>query len=250
VTTTVLVRNARGLLEKLQEIEYGMVAWSRKLFEFLDAVYVTPGPMSLYRKSVLQKVGGFDEKNLTEDIEIAWRLIKFNYKIKMSLDTKVYTNVPRTIKKWWQQRVRWNVGGMQTTLKYVNLFMKKEFGSLGTLLLPLFSISYVLSFIGVVFISYNLFTSIRYIIGSYIFGFNPIGAFLFYFNPDIFVTLIAINFILTAYYIEINFKTIKSFAEFPARFRDLLIYILFYICVFPFNLIHSSIKFITKKYEW
>jgi cellulose synthase/poly-beta-1,6-N-acetylglucosamine synthase-like glycosyltransferase len=250
VTTSVLVKNTKGMLERLQGIEYAMVAWSRKLFEFMNAVYATPGPMSLYRKDILKKVGGFDEKNLTEDIEIAWRLIKNNYDIKMSLDTKVYTNVPKTIKKWWHQRVRWNIGGMQTTLKYLRLFAKKEFGSVGTFLLPLFSISYLLSIIGILFIFYSLFNGLRYLVGSYLFGFNPIGTFLLYFSPDVFVALMIINFILMIFYLRVNFKTIKSFADFPSRIRDLLLYIFVYICVFPLNLIHSSIKFLTKKYEW
>ena len=126
VTTYVLVNKAKSIMERVQRIEYAMIAWSRKLFEFIESIYVTPGPMSLYRRDVLQKVGGFDEKNLTEDIEIAWRLIKNNYKIRMSLDAKVYSNVPKTFGKWWHQRLRWNIGGMQTTLKYFRLFTKKE----------------------------------------------------------------------------------------------------------------------------
>lgn len=250
VTTTVLVKNTKGMLERLQGIEYAMVAWSRKLFEFIDAIYATPGPMSLYKKDILKKVGGFDEKNLTEDIEIAWRLIKNNYKIKMSLDTKVYTNVPKTIGKWWRQRLRWNIGGIQTTLKYFRLFTKKEFGSIGTFLLPMFSISYILSFIGILFILYSSFTVLRYLVGSFIFGFNPIGYFLFYFSPDIFIALLIINLILMVFYLRLNFKTIRSFAYIPFRIRDLLLYLFVYICVSPFNLIHSSIKFLTKKYEW
>jgi cellulose synthase/poly-beta-1,6-N-acetylglucosamine synthase-like glycosyltransferase len=250
VTTSVLVKNTKGILERLQGIEYAMVAWSRKLFEFMNAVYATPGPMSLYKRDVLKKVGGFDEKNLTEDIEIAWRLIKNKYDIKMSLDTKVYTNVPKEVKKWWHQRVRWNIGGIQTTLKYFKLFTKKEFGSVGTFLLPLFSLSYVLSFIGILFMFYSLFTGLRYLIGSYLFGFNPIGTFLLYFSPDIFIALFIINFILLILYIRANFKTIKSFTDFPSRLRDLLLYIFVYTCVFPFNLIDSTIKFLTKRYKW
>jgi cellulose synthase/poly-beta-1,6-N-acetylglucosamine synthase-like glycosyltransferase len=250
VTTSVFVKSAKGILERLQEIEYIMIAWSRKLFEYLDAIYVTPGPMSLYRKDILQKIGGFDEKNLTEDIEIAWRLIKYNYKIKMDLDTKVYTNAPKTIKKWWHQRLRWNIGGLQTTAKYFNLFMKKEFGNVGTFLLPLFSISYVLSIVGILFLIYIGFNGVRYLIGSYIFGFNPIGHFLFYLMPDLFFIFVIISFVLTAFFIKINFRTMKSVVEFPKNLPNLLLYVFVYICIFPFNLLHSSINFITKKYEW
>jgi cellulose synthase/poly-beta-1,6-N-acetylglucosamine synthase-like glycosyltransferase len=250
VTTSVIVKNAKGVLERLQELEYIMVAWSRKLFEYLDAIYVTPGPMSLYRRDVLQKLGGFDEKNLTEDIEIAWRLMKHNYKIKMALDAKVYTHVPKTIKSWWHQRNRWNIGGLQTTAKYFNLFLKKEFGNIGTFLLPFFSLSYALSIVGIFLMFYVGFVWARYLIGAYMFGFNPIGLFLFNFVPDIFVVLAITSLLLTALYIKINFRTMKRVIEFPKKFRDILLYVFIYIGIFIFNLLHSSIKFIRKKYEW
>lgn len=248
VTTSVFVKNPKGILERFQDIEYMMVSWSRKLFEYLDAIYVTPGPMSLYKKDALQRVGGFDEKNMTEDIEIAWRLVRYKYKIKMALDAKVYTNVPKTISKWWHQRTRWNVGGIQTTLKYKNLFMKKDFGNLGTFLLPLFSISYVLSFVGIMFIGYVSYNGISYWINSFIFGFDPIRLML-YIVPDVFVVLGMIALVLAIFYIRVNFKTFRG-EESNKKIRDLLVYILFYSLIFPFNLIYSSIKFLMGKYEW
>jgi len=249
VTASVFVKNAKGLMERLQEIEYLMISWSRKMFEYLNAIYVTPGPLSLYRKDILLKVGGFDEKNMTEDIEIAWRLMKNNYKIKMALDAKVYTSVPKSIKEWWHQRIRWNVGGIQTTFKYFNLFMKKEFGKIGTFLLPLFTISYILSFIGILFIFYNGFVWTRYFLNSFIFGFNPLSS-LFYIVPDFFVVLMVINFAITAFYIIQNFKTINYNLELSKKILGILMFVLIYMFLFPFNLIHSSIKFIIGKYEW
>lgn len=250
VTTSVFVKDAKKLIERFQEIEYIMVSWSRKVFEYLDAIYVTPGPLSLYKKDVLQKVGGFDEKNLTEDIEVAWKLIKHKYKIRMALDARVYTNVPKTVKSWWHQRIRWNVGGIQTTFKYLDLFMKKEFGILGTFLLPFFTFSYILTFIGILFIFYNGFIWTRFVINSYIFGFNPINLSLFYFTPDIFLFFVIINFIITAFYITVNFKTLKNVVDIPKRILDLLLFVLIYICISPFNLIYSGIKFVIGKYEW
>jgi len=250
VTTSVFVKDAKKLIERFQEIEYLMVSWSRKVFEYLDAIYVTPGPLSLYKKDVLQKVGGFDEKNLTEDIEIAWKLIKHKYKIRMALDARVYTNVPNTVKSWWHQRIRWNVGGIQTTFKYLDLFMKKEFGILGTFLLPFFTFSYILTFIGILFIFYNGFIWTRFVVNSYIFGFNPINLSLINFTPDIFLFFVIINFIITAFYITVNFKTLKNVVDIPKRVLDLLLFVLIYICISPFNLIYSGIKFVIGKYEW
>lgn len=248
VTTSIFVKNARNLIQRLQRIEYLFIAWSRKILEHLNSIYVTPGPMSLYRKKILLKVGGFDEKNLTEDIEIAWRLLKHKYKIKMSLNAKVYTNVPKTLKKWWHQRIRWNIGGLQTNSKYFNLFLNKNFGNVGMFLLPFFSISYILSILGLFLIFYIIFNWSYFLIGSYSFGFNPMGTF--YILPDVFLFLGIFVFVLSLFYIKAGYKTMKRFIHFPRRILDVLIYVSFYFAIFPINLIHSFLKFLTGRYEW
>jgi cellulose synthase/poly-beta-1,6-N-acetylglucosamine synthase-like glycosyltransferase len=249
VTTSVLIKNSGNIIEKLQELEYLMIAWSRKILEYLDAIYVTPGPMSLYKRKVILKIGGFDEKNLTEDIEIAWRLMKNKYKIKMALDTKVHTRVPNNLKKWWHQRIRWNVGGLQTFLKYFHLFLNKEFKNIGMFVLPVASISYVMTFVGLIFLIYLFSNWVQYIIGAYIFGFNPL-LFSFTIVPDMFLFLFVFSALLTIVFLKINFGTMKKIEIFPLKLSNLFIYVFIYVMVFPLNLLHSFLKFLTGNYEW
>lgn len=249
VATTVLIKNPESMLEKLQDLEYIMIAWSRKILEYLDAIYVTPGAMSFYRRDALLKVGGFDEKNLTEDIEIAWRLLKYKYRIKMALDTIVYTKPPNTMKRWWDQRIRWNIGGMQTFLKYINLFFSKKFKNVGMLLLPLFSISYVLNLIGFMFTGYIFLKGAEYLIGAYMFGFNPIRISLVLI-PDMFVFLAVFSFMLAMAFIKINFRTMKRIGILPVKLANFMVYLFIYILLSPLNLLHSTIKFLTGKYKW
>ena len=64
----------------------------------VNCVHVAPGPFSVYRKDILERLNGFDEKNLTEDLEISLRLQKENYKILQAMDTEVYTFVPKDFK--------------------------------------------------------------------------------------------------------------------------------------------------------
>lgn len=254
VTTSVFVNNPKNIMQHLQKIEYVMIAWSRKLLEFLNSIYATPGPLSLYKKSVLKKVGGFDEKNLTEDIEIAWRLMSKGFKIRMALDAEVYTNPPSTFRKWWHQRARWNIGGMQTYVKYLDMFFNKKFNNIGMFLLPMFSISYVLSFIGVLtFIFYIIpeiiFNAIFFFIGSYSIGTNPMNYFNAPFLPNILMILGAVVVILTLAYVKINLGTMrKPLGE--GWLLSMAVYLIFYMAIFPFNLIYSSLRFIRKDFRW
>ena len=112
VTCAIRVRNQDKLLGKLQVIEYTLIAWARKLLEFVNSVYVTPGPLSVYRKSTLQKLSGFDKNNLTEDIDLAWRILRNNHRIKMCLSARAYTIVPEKLSEWWHQRLSGDIAGL------------------------------------------------------------------------------------------------------------------------------------------
>jgi len=255
VTTSVYVKNTSKLIERMQAFEYATIVWSRKLLEFMDSVYVTPGAMSLYRRDVLLKVGGFDEQNMTEDIEIAWRLLANGYLIKMSLDSEVYTLVPNTFKKWWKQRIRWNIGGMQTTLKYFHTFLKKDFRSLGMFILPFFSFSYILSLLGFSVFLYVLFNSLYSFlfvtVGSYAYGTHPSFNFVdFFILPNVFFIFGTLIFVVSIIWMQISLKQTKKLVKSLRDVLELLLYLSFYITVFPINLIHSTIKFIRGKYEW
>lgn len=62
VTPAVKIRQSNNWLKEFQRVEYMTILFSRKLLSFLDAVPVTPGPCSIFRSSVFEKIGGFDEK--------------------------------------------------------------------------------------------------------------------------------------------------------------------------------------------
>ena len=74
VTPSMGVYKPSGFLQRIQQIEYYMGVFLRKSFATMNAIHITPGAFSAYRKSFFEKYGGYDEKNITEDLEIALRI--------------------------------------------------------------------------------------------------------------------------------------------------------------------------------
>ena len=136
VTPALRVKRRKNTLEKVQHAEYLLNIFLRKILAFMDAIHVTPGAFSLYRKDVLLKVGGFDEHNLTEDMDIALKIHKAGFKIENELSAITYTYCPNSIKSLFGQRLRWYRGAIQNFLKYKYMFFNKRYGNLGIFLLP------------------------------------------------------------------------------------------------------------------
>jgi len=158
VTVPVLARNREKFIEKLQALEYIAISFGRKLLEYVDAIYVTPGPLALYRKEALLGIGGFDEDNLTQDIEATWDITSRGWDRKMALSTSVTSQVPDKWGVWWKQRRRWNIGGLQCIWKYRNSLGRH--GMLGAFIIPFFVLSLFLGLIGLGIFFYLLITNI------------------------------------------------------------------------------------------
>ena len=252
VTSSVLAEKPGNFMQKLQAIEYVIICFNRKLLDCIDSVYVTPGPFSVYKKDALMRAGLFDRKNLTQDIEIVWRLLSKGYKAKMSLAAKVYTDTPRRFKQWWKQRVRWNIGGTQTLIKYKGLVFKK--GMLGNFIIPFFSLSLFLGIFGLGFFMYLFFRKfiVSYMLTKYsLYG----GTVLFSlqelsFAPSILNFFGAALFFLGLGLIFFGIGEIKEENVKNKNFFKILIYNLVYLVVYPFIMVTSLYKIATGRYSW
>jgi biofilm PGA synthesis N-glycosyltransferase PgaC len=247
VTASIFVKNKERLLDRLQWLEYVMIIWSRKLFEFIESIYVTPGPFSLYRKEALLKVGGFDEEIITEDIEVTWRLLKQGYKIRLANKARVVTRTPDYLMSWWKQRVRWNIGGLQTSIKYKYTIFKKEFGTLGRIVAPFFITSYILSVVGFFLFTYLVsdwvYRTFFFTTRAYAIGVNPFSHYEFIILPDIFTFLGLVVFILSLIWVKLGVGVIDEEKPIRSRMKS-------FFTIFPINLFYSAWKFFRKSYEW
>jgi cellulose synthase/poly-beta-1,6-N-acetylglucosamine synthase-like glycosyltransferase len=146
VTAAVKVRPSKSWIREFQRVEYLFMLFTRRILSFIDAVSVTPGPFSIFRSWVFERLGGFDEDNIVEDHEIALRIQSNHYKIRSSLTADVYTDVPDEWGSLIKQRVRWHRGGMHNIFRYRHLINPK-YGDLGIFVLPLTAIGCVLVFV-------------------------------------------------------------------------------------------------------
>ncbi len=252
VTSTILLKNRENWIERIQAIEYKAIAFTRKLLGFLDAVYVMPGPLAIYRKSAFNSVGGFDEKNLTEDIELTWNLLSKDYKVEISMPSKALTVAPNNLRHWYNQRIRWNLGGFQTMDKYKSLFLKK--GVLGTFILPFFAGSVFIGLFGFGLLAYNLarriityYLSTVYSIEAQtaIFTLREINldpSVLFFFGIVLLFLGLAFTIFTLAFLNEKEFKNSTPL--------EIGVYTLAYLTAYPLILIASVYKFFRKDHLW
>jgi poly-beta-1,6-N-acetyl-D-glucosamine synthase len=151
----VRVHKPKSILQHLQEIEYFVAfGFFHRSQAALDSMFVTPGPMSLYRLKLILKLGGYEEGNITEDMEIALRLKNAGYSIVCSTDAHIYTEVPSSLTHWMRQRVRWYRGKIINGVRYKHMLFNFNFGHFGKFIFPFTFFIEVLSIVSFSFIIY------------------------------------------------------------------------------------------------
>ncbi len=141
------VKKEGTIMQKLQYCEYIINFFYKRLMSNLNCIHVTPGPFSVYKKDIIKKLGGFDEKNLVEDLEMALRLQKRDYKIKQILTTDIQTKAPSNFSGFYKQRNRWYKGSLinLANKNYRGMLLNPKYGDLGMFQLPMVFVSAALS---------------------------------------------------------------------------------------------------------
>ncbi|MEK7461531.1 MAG: glycosyltransferase [Patescibacteria group bacterium] len=137
VTPSIKVYSPRSILQHIQKIEYSWGIFLRRMLSSLGALYVTPGPFSIFRTRVFRELGGYRHAHHTEDLEMALRLQKHHYKIVNSHGAHVYTVTPLRFSALFKQRVRWTYGFLNNVIDYRELFFNRKYGHIGLFILPI-----------------------------------------------------------------------------------------------------------------
>ena len=218
VSPTMKSKKTDNLSQKIQSIEYLIGAFLRKVYHLLDSVYVTPGAFTAYRKTFFDKHGGFDTKNITEDIEMTLRIQSKRYKITNAIDASVYTITPKQMKELFWQRIRWYLGYIDAMLQYKNILFSTKHGYLGTIIGPtaVASILYTLYLFSLMIVELvKVMISLAYVGGK---GSNPLLLLQqlkfspFYYNFSLFgfIAVLAVIMSIVMFFMARRFSSDKS----------------------------------------
>ena len=136
VTPGIHVDEPRTVLQHMQHVEYRLSIFNRFILAALGSVFITPGPFSFFRASVVRKLGGWRYAHSTEDMEMALRIQEAGYLIANAPKAIVHTATPETLRGLLRQRVRWTYGWLRNAVDYWYMIGNRRFGNLGLVVLP------------------------------------------------------------------------------------------------------------------
>ncbi|MFA6353758.1 MAG: glycosyltransferase family 2 protein [Candidatus Paceibacterota bacterium] len=249
VAPSVIVSDSKNIIQNAQRAEYNMGVYLKKMLCFLGAINVTPGPMTIFRKKVFNDLGYYRHGHNTEDMEIAYRMQKNNYKIEHCNDAHVYTNTPGTIGKLFKQRLRWIYGFINNTIDYKNVLFRKKYGNFAVFTLPMGVISILSVF--------YLFGRVIYNIGDFLylkitqfkiigfhFSFKAYSLDPFFINTQSFVFLILIIYFLVIFAMIFGQRMIKGKW---ALSLDMLYFFPIFLFVAPFWLMKAVYNTVLQR---
>lgn len=166
VTAAMSIYKPQNILQHMQNAEYVFGIFLRHVLSLVNAIHVTPGPFSLYRREVVLSLGGFHFGHQTEDMEMALRLQRAGYWIESTPKARVYTKAPLTVPSLIKQRTRWTSGFMRNMMyEYRDLIANPKYGALGLVTLPLGILS-IFAGIGMFFLS--IYLLVRQVVNAYL----------------------------------------------------------------------------------
>jgi cellulose synthase/poly-beta-1,6-N-acetylglucosamine synthase-like glycosyltransferase len=236
VTPCIHIRNPRTLIQRMQAIEYLMGVFLRKAYGQLDAIQVTPGPFSIFRRSAFDQIGGYRKAHNTEDFEITLRMHRAHLKIVNSHKALVYTVGPATVRGFFHQRLRWARGFLENSLDYKELFFKKQYGNFGMFTLPMAFMFVFYGLYAALFSIYSIGSNVENIISRWLtVGFHPhMPTFdIFYLNTNVmsFIIMVMLTMFLFVLYIGNTLSDDRQefYHNFPAFFILYPIFVPFFL---------------------
>lgn len=118
VAGNVKVVNRGTLWTRLQALEYIQgLNLPRRAQGFLRVVNIIPGPIGVFRRDALVRVGGYDTDTFAEDADLTIKLLGAGWQIVYEDGAIAWTEAPETVHDLLKQRYRWTRGILQALRK-------------------------------------------------------------------------------------------------------------------------------------
>lgn len=113
-----------NLLTRFINIETLSFQWMAQAGRWkLFKLCTIPGTNFVIRRSIIESIGGWDEKAIAEDTEISFRIYQMGYKIRFLPQAVTWEQEPQTLKVWFKQRTRWAKGNIYVLIKNLNYLL-------------------------------------------------------------------------------------------------------------------------------
>jgi cellulose synthase/poly-beta-1,6-N-acetylglucosamine synthase-like glycosyltransferase len=253
-TAAMSVHEPKSILQHMQNAEYIFGIMLRHTLSSVNGLYVTPGPFSFYRRSVVNELGGFREGYQTEDLEMALRIQKAGYRIENAPRARVYTQAPVNVRRLVKQRMRWTTGFLRNILnEYRGLIGNVKQGALGTIVLPIGILAIGSS---MVLFCISLFLLTRRVIHTIVvhqgvpftFHFSNLTFDWFYIPLSFFLLLAFITVLMTLSLVAVG----KKVSGTPGSLaRGIFAYTILYGFIAPYWLMRATADVVTgTKRQW
>ncbi|WP_053957226.1 glycosyltransferase family 2 protein [Inediibacterium massiliense] len=170
----------RNLLTRFINLEGIYFQWMAQAGRWqLFKLCTIPGTNFIIRRSILEEIGGWDTKAITEDTEISFRIYKMGYYIRFCPYSTSWEQEPETISVWLKQRKRWVKGNYYVMFKNFKYLFDRQAGPIRFDLLYFLSI-YIFFFAAAVISDFIFILSLGGFIQTYIVGYSMLLWFMAY----------------------------------------------------------------------
>lgn len=119
----------RNLLTRFINLEGIYFQWMAQAGRWqLFKLCTIPGTNFLIRRSILEKLGGWDTDAITEDTEISFRIYRMGYHIGFCPHSVSWEQEPETLPVWFKQRKRWVKGNYYVLTKNFKYLFDRDIG--------------------------------------------------------------------------------------------------------------------------
>lgn len=212
---------------------------------FIFGFATIPGTNFVIRRSIVEELGGWDIKAITEDTEVSIRIYLLGYEIGFMPLSVTFEQEPETLRVWFKQRLRWVKGNLYVIHKYLFKVIKMKSFRIALDIFYFFSTYFI------------FLTSV--VISDLIFILGLIGQ---YYGTDLFTVNVPGNFLIvwllayTLFILEISI--VLYFEKGEGNFSNFIYTLLMYFtyCQLWIVLsIHALISYIKdliykKEFKW